>query len=387
MLHRVGQRLIRRGQDGQHLPLLAAMAVAIGFQQIVKAQLEDRLIDRGETLRGAAREDIAAEQGPRHQRGAGALHRCQQAQPVRQRFRQLDRGRAALVRRRLGQQQARFEIRQPSRHYQVIGGDLQSQATLRGDEGEVLVGQFEDRDAREVDLLLARQGEQKVDRAFIPVEVEDEAGFAHPQAPPVTASTKRISALAARRSATQRMSPSQLRAEKGAGTAPSGSSCHRVRAGRAAGRGSRQQPDCHPSPSGERQQIENAEDGVGCSDDYRVSRNEPRLGTSPTSESREDRIANIGHRPGEPPRSCPAGSASAARNSPAPVSRSRTKRHAWMIGNNPCRRVDVFERIEADPPARSAVSSPNERREPRRTRAGLLRTPPADPIAPRSSRR
>ncbi len=82
--------------------------------------------------------------------------------------------RAVIVDRRLGQQQAGFEVGEPCRHDQIIGGDLETQAVLRGDEGEILVGQGQDRQLGEIDLLLARQGEQEVDRPLIAVEIEEE---------------------------------------------------------------------------------------------------------------------------------------------------------------------------------------------------------------------
>ena len=42
------------------------------------------------------------------------------------------------------------------------------------DEGDVLVDELQDRDAREVDLLLARQPQQHVERPLVAVEVDDE---------------------------------------------------------------------------------------------------------------------------------------------------------------------------------------------------------------------
>ena len=57
----------------------------------------------------------------------------------------------------LGQQQARFEIGEPRRHHQIVGGELEPHAARFLDEDEILVGQRQDGDLREVDLLLARE--------------------------------------------------------------------------------------------------------------------------------------------------------------------------------------------------------------------------------------
>src|SRR5262249_36826812 len=105
------------------------------------------------------------------------LHRRQQLQAVAQRRRQLGGARLVFRGGRLGQQQARFQIGQPCRPHQVVGGDLPPHPPLRGDKGKVLVGKGEDRNPRPIDLLLARQGQQEVDRSFVAVEVEDQGGL------------------------------------------------------------------------------------------------------------------------------------------------------------------------------------------------------------------
>src|SRR6516164_5971891 len=79
-----------------------------------------------------------------------------------------------VILRRLWQQKARFQIGEPSRHHQVVGRDLKAQLALPSDKIEVLVGESQDRDFGEIDLLLAGQREQQIDRPFITVELEHE---------------------------------------------------------------------------------------------------------------------------------------------------------------------------------------------------------------------
>ena len=99
--------------------------------------------------------------------------RFEPAQPLRQRVRHvLGAQPVGLV--LLGQQQARFQVGEPRRHHQVIGGKLQAQLSRRFDEGEILVGKREDRDFGEIDFLLARQREQKIEWALKTLDVDDQ---------------------------------------------------------------------------------------------------------------------------------------------------------------------------------------------------------------------
>ena len=87
----------------------------------------------------------------------------------RRRKPQRERGRHVLGARpriavALRQQQARFEVGEPRRHHQIVGGELEPQRARLLDEGEILVGERQDRDLRQVDLLLARE-RRAADRA------------------------------------------------------------------------------------------------------------------------------------------------------------------------------------------------------------------------------
>ena len=88
-------------------------------------------------------------------------------------------GRARLLALgRLWQEQPRFQIGEPGRHHQVIGRELEPQRPRRLDEGEILLGERQDRDPREVELLAAGEVQQEIERAFIAVDVDHERGFA-----------------------------------------------------------------------------------------------------------------------------------------------------------------------------------------------------------------
>ena len=74
----------------------------------------------------------------------------------------------------LGQQQARLEVGEPGRHHQVVGGEFEPQLARLLDEGEVLVGQRQDRDLGQIDLLLARERQQQIERTLETLDVDDQ---------------------------------------------------------------------------------------------------------------------------------------------------------------------------------------------------------------------
>ena len=77
---------------------------------------------------------------------------------------------------RFRQQQPRFQVGEPRRHHEIVGGKLEAELSRRLDEREILVGQRQDRDLGEIDLLLARQRQQQVERAFKPSTSTTSAG-------------------------------------------------------------------------------------------------------------------------------------------------------------------------------------------------------------------
>ena len=116
----------------------------------------------------AAQEDVAADPVAAEQPRAGLAHRVEPLEPQLQPQRDFFRARVLL--RVLGQQQAGFEISEPRRHHEIIGGDLQLQRPRFGEIGQILLDQLQDRDLREIDLLRAREVEQQVERPLPAVE-------------------------------------------------------------------------------------------------------------------------------------------------------------------------------------------------------------------------
>src|SRR6267378_789360 len=101
-------------------------------------------------------------------------------EPERQRIRHF--GSAHSFRAgRVRQQQAGFEIGQPRRHHQIIGRELQAQAPRLVDENQVLVGERQDRNLGEVDLLLAGEREQQIERTFEALDVDDQGALVGPE--------------------------------------------------------------------------------------------------------------------------------------------------------------------------------------------------------------
>ena len=78
----------------------------------------------------------------------------------------------------LRQQQPRFQERQPRRHHQIVGGKLEPDFSRGLDEHQILVGQRQDGNLGEIDLLLPRQRQQQIERAFIALDVDDQRRLA-----------------------------------------------------------------------------------------------------------------------------------------------------------------------------------------------------------------
>ena len=76
-----------------------------------------------------------------------------------------------------GQQEPRLQEREPGRHDQIVGGELEPLLARGLDEQQILLGERQDGDAGEIDLLPARELEQQVERALEPVEVDRERGL------------------------------------------------------------------------------------------------------------------------------------------------------------------------------------------------------------------
>ena len=99
--------------------------------------------------------------------------RLQPLQPPGERVGHVLGGRP-VGRRRLRQQQPRFQIGEPRRHHQIVGGKLEPQLARLLDEDEILLGQRQDRDLGEIDLLLAGERQQQVERALEALDVDQQ---------------------------------------------------------------------------------------------------------------------------------------------------------------------------------------------------------------------
>src|ERR1051326_472451 len=131
------------------------------------------MLDVADRLGRAAREHLAIELRPRDQ----LLGRC--AEGLKPAQAEGKRGGHVLGARArpfggLRQAQARLEIGEPRRHPQIIGGKLHAQLPRRLDKREILVGERENGNLGQVDLLLAREDQQQVERPLEALHVDDE---------------------------------------------------------------------------------------------------------------------------------------------------------------------------------------------------------------------
>ena len=158
----------------QH-PLLALRG--IGGKQVEQRRGKPGMPDFGDGFGIAARKNIALQLRAVHQPVRCFANGLQPAQPVGQRSRHF-LGARSVRRGGLGQQQPRFQERQPGRHHQIIGGKLKADLSGRLDEHEILVGQRQNRNLGEIDLLLPRQRQQQVERPLIALDVDDQRRLA-----------------------------------------------------------------------------------------------------------------------------------------------------------------------------------------------------------------
>src|SRR5262249_53901681 len=74
----------------------------------------------------------------------------------------------------LWQKQARLQIGEPSRHDEIIGGQLEPEPPRLADKSQILVGERQNGDLLEVDLLRARQRQQQIERSLEAFDIDDE---------------------------------------------------------------------------------------------------------------------------------------------------------------------------------------------------------------------
>jgi len=163
-----------RCTERQH-PLLALRG--IGGEQVEQGRGEPRVLDLGDGLRIAARKDIALQFG----RFISRFDASRMASSRRSRLASAVAISSALGPSALagfGEQQPRFQERQPRRHHQIIRASSKANFPRRLDEHQVLVGQRQDRNLGEIDLLLPRQRQQQVERALIALDVDNQRRLA-----------------------------------------------------------------------------------------------------------------------------------------------------------------------------------------------------------------
>ncbi len=160
---------------GRQHPLLALGG--IGGQQVEQGRGKSGMPDFGNGFRIAARKNVALQLRAVHQPVRRFANGLQPAQPVGQRGRHF-LGAGSVRRGRLGQQQPRFQERQPRRHHQIIGGKLEANFPGRLDEDEVLVGQRQNGNLGQIDLLLPRQRQQQVERTLIALDIDHQRRLA-----------------------------------------------------------------------------------------------------------------------------------------------------------------------------------------------------------------
>ena len=80
--------------------------------------------------------------------------------------------------RRRGKKQTRLQKREPRRHDQIVGGKLEAQFARGFDEEQILLGQREDGNARQIDPLPSGKLQQQVKRTFETIEIDGERGLA-----------------------------------------------------------------------------------------------------------------------------------------------------------------------------------------------------------------
>src|SRR5690606_26834162 len=71
----------------------------------------------------------------------------------------------------------RLDADQRRRHLEELAGAIEAQALDALDRAEELFRDARDRDVEDVDVLLANQVEQQIERALEPLELHDEAAF------------------------------------------------------------------------------------------------------------------------------------------------------------------------------------------------------------------
>ncbi len=144
---------------------LALTERRIGGQEIVKACLVRGFLPVRNMLRRAAGKDITAETVAVDKPACSLAHGFEAFQAEGKRCGHLLAG-GTVVLDLLRDQQAGLEIGEPCRHHEIIGGKLDADAAGGFDELQILLGKRQHRNARKIDLLVAGEVEEEIERAF-----------------------------------------------------------------------------------------------------------------------------------------------------------------------------------------------------------------------------
>src|SRR3954451_19890776 len=132
---------LRHDDAARHLLLALA---GIGREQVVERRLPGDLLADRDRLPGAAGEHVAPELRPLLHALCRLADRLEAPQTQRQCRREVG-GRGLVALRAVGQERARFEVGEPGRHDEILGGELEAHLARLFDEDEVLLGERQDR--------------------------------------------------------------------------------------------------------------------------------------------------------------------------------------------------------------------------------------------------
>src|SRR5262245_12083066 len=152
----------------------ALALLRIGFEQIVNRRRELAHPDGAHALGHAAREHVAPQALAGHQRGGGATHGLQPLQAEGKPRRQLLAAWLVIASALAWQQQPAFQVCEPCRHHQVVGGELKPQLLRLRNEQQILLCQCQHGDFGKIDLLRARQYQEHIERPLEAIEGDDQ---------------------------------------------------------------------------------------------------------------------------------------------------------------------------------------------------------------------
>jgi len=154
--------------------LCPCLVAAVGFQKIVeRGFVGDRFLDL-QLLRFATTEEILPHLRQAAELVSGLLHRLQS---LKLEFQRSSHFRTARFFFTVGirKKEAGLQVSEPGRHHEIVGRQLQSKTPRLAHEFQVLIRQLEDGDILEIDFLIPRQLEKRINGTFIAFQVDTKA--------------------------------------------------------------------------------------------------------------------------------------------------------------------------------------------------------------------